>query len=73
MSTLSYVNVFARDIEALSGFYRELFGFRNIPRSPRRSFAGWIPARAASASTRRKPTSCCSWTHSPTPAAASSC
>ena len=31
MSTLSYVNVFARDIEALSGFYRELFGFRNIP------------------------------------------
>ena len=31
MSKLSYVNVFARDIEALSGFYRELFGFRNIP------------------------------------------
>ncbi|TLX57294.1 glyoxalase [Stutzerimonas nosocomialis] len=31
MNTLSYVNVFARDIEALSGFYRELFGFRNIP------------------------------------------
>lgn len=31
MSTLSYVNVFARDIEALSGFYRELFGFKNIP------------------------------------------
>ena len=60
MSTLSYVNVFARDIEALSGFYRELFGFRNIP-------------EIASASTRRKPTSCCSWTHSPTPAAASSC
>ena len=26
MSTLSYVNVFARDIEALRGFYRELFG-----------------------------------------------
>lgn len=31
MSTLSYVNVFARDIEALSGFYRDLFGFREIP------------------------------------------
>lgn len=36
MSTLSYVNVFARDIEALSGFYRDLFGFEEIPeiRSP---------------------------------------
>ena len=36
MTTLSYVNVFARDIEALSGFYRDLFGFREIPeiRSP---------------------------------------
>jgi predicted lactoylglutathione lyase len=31
MSTLSYVNVFAQDIEALSGFYRELFGFKHIP------------------------------------------
>ncbi|WP_328187290.1 VOC family protein [Marinobacter sp. OP 3.4] len=31
MSTLSYVNVFAKDIEALSGFYRDLFGFREIP------------------------------------------
>ncbi|MFL1407280.1 VOC family protein [Marinobacter sp. M1N3S26] len=36
MSTLSYVNVFAEDIEALSGFYRNLFGFTDIPeiRSP---------------------------------------
>ncbi len=36
MSTLSYVNVFAENIEALSGFYRDLFGFREIPeiRSP---------------------------------------
>ena len=36
MSKLSYVNVFARDIEGLSGFYRDLFGFRDIPeiRSP---------------------------------------
>lgn len=36
MSTLSYVNVFARDIVALSGFYAELFGFEEIQaiRSP---------------------------------------
>ena len=36
MGTLSYVNVFARDIEALSVFYRDLFGFKEIPeiRSP---------------------------------------
>jgi len=36
MAHLSYVNVFAQDIEALSGFYRELFGFVEIPaiRSP---------------------------------------
>jgi predicted enzyme related to lactoylglutathione lyase len=33
---LAYVNVFARDIEALSGFYRALFGFGEIEghRSP---------------------------------------
>jgi predicted enzyme related to lactoylglutathione lyase len=33
---LAYVNVFARDIEALSGFYASLFGFREIEghRSP---------------------------------------
>ena len=36
MSTLSYVNVFARDIVALSGFYSSLFGFKEIEaiRSP---------------------------------------
>jgi predicted lactoylglutathione lyase len=36
MNTLSYVNVFARDIVALSGFYAELFGFEEIEaiRSP---------------------------------------
>ncbi|RFA30821.1 glyoxalase [Alkalilimnicola ehrlichii] len=36
MTHLSYVNVFAKDIVALSDFYRELFGFREIPeiRSP---------------------------------------
>ncbi|RMX04921.1 glyoxalase [Corticibacter populi] len=36
MSTLSYVNVFARDIEALSAFYSQLFGFPEIEaiRSP---------------------------------------
>ncbi len=36
MPTLSYVNIFARDIVALSGFYRELFGFTEIAaiRSP---------------------------------------
>jgi hypothetical protein len=36
MNTLSYVNLFARDIEALSGFYAQLFGFEEIPaiRSP---------------------------------------
>ena len=36
MNTLSYVNIFARDIEALSGFYSALFGFAEIEaiRSP---------------------------------------
>ncbi len=36
MPTLSYVNIFARDIVALGGFYRELFGFTEIAaiRSP---------------------------------------
>jgi predicted enzyme related to lactoylglutathione lyase len=36
MAELSYVNVFARDIEALSRFYIELFGFEEIAaiRSP---------------------------------------
>ena len=33
---LSYVNIFARDIEALSQFYKDVFGFEEIPeiRSP---------------------------------------
>jgi hypothetical protein len=33
---LSYVNIFAKDIVALSGFYKEVFGFEEIPeiRSP---------------------------------------
>jgi predicted enzyme related to lactoylglutathione lyase len=36
MPSLSYVNIFARDIEALSGFYRAVFGFTEIAaiRSP---------------------------------------
>jgi len=36
MATLSYVNIFARDIEALSEFYRGVFGFSEIAaiRSP---------------------------------------
>jgi predicted lactoylglutathione lyase len=36
MAKLSYVNIFARDIEALSGFYRTIFGFAEIAaiRSP---------------------------------------
>ncbi len=36
MATLSYVNIFARDIVALSGFYRTVFGFGEIEaiRSP---------------------------------------
>lgn len=36
MSTLSYVNVFAKDIVRLSGFYMDLFGFKEIEsiRSP---------------------------------------
>ena len=36
MAELSYVNIFARDIEALSRFYVDLFGFSEIPeiRSP---------------------------------------
>jgi uncharacterized glyoxalase superfamily protein PhnB len=35
-STLSYVNVFARDVVALSGFYMQVFGFKEIEsiRSP---------------------------------------
>ena len=36
MAHLSYVNVFARDVVALSGFYSEVFGFPEIEaiRSP---------------------------------------
>jgi predicted lactoylglutathione lyase len=36
MPQLSYVNIFASDIEALSGFYMKVFGFVEIPaiRSP---------------------------------------
>lgn len=36
MATLSYVNIFARDIERLSAFYQTVFGFSDIPaiRSP---------------------------------------
>jgi predicted lactoylglutathione lyase len=36
MANLSYVNIFAKDIEALSGFYMKVFGFTDIPaiRSP---------------------------------------
>ncbi|MGY8809651.1 MAG: VOC family protein [Pseudomonadales bacterium] len=36
MSKLSYVNVFARDIEALSGFYQRIFAFPEVEaiRSP---------------------------------------
>ena len=36
MATLSYVNVFARDVAALSGFYQRVFGFSEIEsmRSP---------------------------------------
>jgi predicted enzyme related to lactoylglutathione lyase len=36
MATLSYVNVFARDVVALSGFYQRVFGFAEIEaiRSP---------------------------------------
>ena len=36
MASLSYVNIFARNIEALSGFYGSVFGFADIPaiRSP---------------------------------------
>ena len=36
MNVLSYVNIFAKDIVVLSGFYRDLFGLQEIPeiRSP---------------------------------------
>jgi len=36
VATLSYVNIFTKDIEALSGFYRDVFGFKEIEgiRSP---------------------------------------
>ncbi len=30
-ATLSYVNVFAKDVKALSGFYIRVFGFTEIP------------------------------------------
>ena len=40
MSTLAYINVFARDIEALSGFYAALFGFAEIKASRSPIFRG---------------------------------
>lgn len=46
MSTLSYVNVFAKDIEALSGFYRDLFGFREIPEIHSPIFRGLVTGRS---------------------------
>jgi predicted lactoylglutathione lyase len=46
MNTLSYVNVFARDIVALSGFYRELFGFRDIPEIASPIFRGLDAGRS---------------------------
>ncbi|PKU23442.1 VOC family protein [Telmatospirillum siberiense] len=47
MPELSYVNVFARDIVALSGFYADLFGFKEIEaiRSP--IFRGLDTGRSA--------------------------
>ena len=46
MNNLSYVNVFARDIVALSGFYSALFGFSEIEaiRSP--IFRGLDPGKS---------------------------
>lgn len=31
MAELSYVNIFSKDIVALSGFYADVFGFKDIP------------------------------------------
>jgi|TARA_R110001583_G_scaffold191025_1_gene355798 predicted lactoylglutathione lyase len=31
MNNLSYVNIFSKNIIELSGFYKNLFGFKNIP------------------------------------------
>src|SRR5258706_15673767 len=47
MNTLSYVNLFARDIVALSGFYAGVFGFKEIEaiRSP--IFRGLDTGRSA--------------------------
>jgi hypothetical protein len=47
MAELSYVNVFARDIVALSDFYRDVFGFAEIEaiRSP--IFRGLYTGRSA--------------------------
>jgi predicted lactoylglutathione lyase len=46
MATLSYVNIFARDIEALSGFYREVFGFTEIPEIRSPIFVGLATGRS---------------------------
>ncbi len=47
MAHLSYVNIFAKDIVALSGFYADLFGFKEIEaiRSP--IFRGLDTGRSA--------------------------
>jgi predicted enzyme related to lactoylglutathione lyase len=37
---LSYVNIFARDIVKLSSFYREVFGFEEIPEIRSEIFVG---------------------------------
>ena len=42
---LSYVNVFARDIVALSGFYIGLFGFSEVEAMRSPSFRGVAPGR----------------------------
>lgn len=46
MATLSYVNVFAEDIEALSVFYRDLFGFQEIPEIRSSIFRGLDTGRS---------------------------
>jgi uncharacterized glyoxalase superfamily protein PhnB len=47
MPTLSYVNVFARDIEALSGFYARVFGFTEIEAVHSPIFRGLDTGRTA--------------------------
>ncbi len=40
MGKLTYVNLFAKDLDGLSGFYRDVFGFPEIPHMRNSVFRG---------------------------------